>query len=125
MIVIKKLSTFGSALALISFVSMFSPICAADQAITMGLGGSSGLRLERPFKAILIGDPNIVDVLERSDRSVILEPLNVGATNVIFLDEGSIANVRVLVCKTAASPVANRPDPDGVCPVRNVERGTP
>ena len=77
-------------------------------------------------KTILIGDPNIVDVLERSDRSVILEPLNVGATNVIFLDQGSIAiaNVRIRVCKTAASPVANRPDPDGVCPVRNVERGT-
>ena len=124
---IKKLSTFGFALALIAFVSTFSPICAADQAITMGLGASSGLRLERPFKTILIGDPNIVDVLERSDRSVILQSLNLGATNVIFLDAGSIAiaNVRIVVCRTAASPVAYRPDPDGVCPVRNFERGTP
>jgi Flp pilus assembly secretin CpaC len=127
MIVMKKLSAFLPAVVLISFASTVSPGRAADQAITMGLGASSGLRLERPFKTILIGDPDIVDVVKRSDRSVILQSLNLGATNVIFLDEESIAiaNVRILVCKTAASPVAYRPDLDDVCPVRNVERGTP
>ena len=107
-IVIKKLSRFGSAVALIFFASTFSPSCAANRAITMGPGDSSGLLLERPVKTILIGDPNIVDVLERSDRSVIIQALNLGATNVIFLDERSIAiaNVRILVCKTATSPIA-------------------
>ena len=126
-VVIKKLSTFGSAVALIFLASTFSPSCAADQAITMGLGASSGLLLGRPFKTILIGDPDIVDVLERSDRSVILRSLNLGATNVIFLDQGSIAvaNVRILVCKTAASPVAYGVDPDGACGVRTIERGMP
>jgi len=104
----KKLGAFLPAVALISFASTFSPGRAADQANTMGLGASSGLRLERPFKTILIGDPDIVDVVKRSDRSVIVQSLNLGATNLIFLDEGSIAiaNVRILVCKTAASPVA-------------------
>ena len=111
---IKKLSRFGSAVALIFFASTFSPSCAANRAITMGLGDSSGLLLERPVKTILIGDPNIVDVLERSDRSVILQALNLGATNVIFLDERSIAiaNVRILVCRIATSPIAHGDDPD-------------
>jgi len=112
--VTNKLSTLGSVVvALIVSASTFSPSHAAGQAITMGLGASSGLLLERPLKTILIGDPNIVDVFQRSDRSVILQPLHPGATNVVFLDEKSIviANVRILVCNTAASPVANGHDP--------------
>jgi len=120
--VIKKLGMFGSAVALIFFASTFES-CAADQAIILGLGASSGLRLEHAFKTILIGDPNIVDVLERSDHSVILQSLHLGATNVIFLDERSIviANVRILVCKTAASPIAYGDDPD----CRHVNATTP
>lgn len=103
---IRKFSKFGSAVALTFFASTF--FCAASQAITIGLGSSSGLLLERPFKTMLIGDPNIVDVLERSDRSVIFQPLKLGETNVIFLDERGIviANVRILVCKTVAAPIA-------------------
>jgi Flp pilus assembly secretin CpaC len=86
---------------------------AQEKAITIGLGTSSGLLLDRPFKTILIGDPNIVDVLERGNRAVILQSLNLGATNVIFLDESSIviANVRIVVCKTAANPIAYDDDP--------------
>jgi Flp pilus assembly secretin CpaC len=112
--VTKKLCTVGSAVALIFFASTLSLSCAANQAITLGLGASSGLRLERPFRTILIGDPDIVDVVKRSDRSVILQPLNPGATNVIFLDERSIviANVHVLVCRKAASPIAYGDNPD-------------
>ena len=111
---IKRFKAFGSAAALIFFASTFPLSCAADQAITMALGASSGLLLERPFKTILIGDPKIIDVLEQSDRSVILQPLSLGATNVIFLDERSIviANVRILVCKTVTSPIAYGNDPD-------------
>ena len=76
---IKKLNTFGLAVALIFFASTFSPIYAATQAITLELGASSGLLLDRPFKTILIGDPDIVDVLERGDRSVIFQSLKLGA----------------------------------------------
>ena len=110
---IKKLNTFGLAVALIFFASTFSPIYAATQAITLELGASSGLLLDRPFKTILIGDPDIVDVLERGDRSVIFQSLNLGATNVIFLDGRSItiANVRILVCKTVTSPITYGDDP--------------
>ncbi len=76
---------------------------AADQTITLRLGAGSALNLARPFKTVLVGDPFVVDVHEQSDRSVILEPLDLGATNLVFVDEQSIAitNVRVLVCASA------------------------
>jgi|HubBroStandDraft_3_1064219.scaffolds.fasta_scaffold383646_2 Flp pilus assembly secretin CpaC len=72
---------------------------AADQEITLRLGAGSTLMLERPFKTVLIGDPDVVDVRAQGDRSVILVPLDLGATNVVFVDEQSIAiaNVRVVV----------------------------
>jgi Flp pilus assembly secretin CpaC len=75
---------------------------AADQ-ITLRLGAMSALTLERPFETILIGDPFVVDVHEQSDRSVILEPLDLGATNIVFVDARNIAiaNVRILVCASA------------------------
>jgi len=77
---------------------------AADRTITLKLGAGSAFMLERPFKTVLIGDPDVVDVHTHNDRSVILEPLNLGATNLIFVDERSIAitNVRILVCSAGA-----------------------
>jgi Flp pilus assembly secretin CpaC len=72
---------------------------AADQTITLRLGAPTALALERSFKTVLIGDPNIVDVHTLNDRRVTLEPLNLGATNLVFIDGGSIAitNVRIVV----------------------------
>ena len=111
---IERLRTFESIIALIFFAATFSPSWAAGQPIVLGLGTPSGLLLERPFKTIWIGDRNIIDVLKRSDRSVILQPRNLGATNVIFLDERSIvvANVAILVCKAAVNDIAYRDRPD-------------
>ena len=87
---------------------------ATDQTITLTLGTGSAILLERPFKTVLIGDPNVVDVVTRDDLSVMFEPLNPGATNVIFIDERSIAitNVGILVCEAGATRIAylNRPD---------------
>jgi Flp pilus assembly secretin CpaC len=73
---------------------------AADQTITLTLGVGSQLPLERPFKSVLIGDPNVVDVQNITGSSVILKPLKIGASNLIFVDEKGIAitNIRVLVC---------------------------
>jgi Flp pilus assembly secretin CpaC len=87
---------------------------AADQTITLKLGAGSPLALERPFKTVLIGDPDIVDVHAHSDRSVVLEPLNPGATNLIFVDERSIAitNVRILVCNAGATRINYQDGPD-------------
>jgi hypothetical protein len=40
-----------------------------------------------------------VNVEARSDRPVVLEPLNPGATNPVFIDDAgiAIANIRILV----------------------------
>jgi Flp pilus assembly secretin CpaC len=80
---------------------------AADRTITLRLGTGSTLGLERSFKTVLVADPDVVDVHTRDDRSVMLEPLNPGATNLIFVDAKSIAiaNVRILVCGAGAIPV--------------------
>jgi len=77
---------------------------AADQTITLTLGVGSQLQLERPFKSVLIGNPNVVDVQNLTGSSVILKPLSIGASNLIFVDEKSIAitNIRVLVCDASA-----------------------
>src|SRR5271169_6097474 len=94
------------ALALASLLTMISITWAADQ-ITLKLGAGSPLMLERAFETVLIGDPNIVVVHTRSDRWVILEPLNLGATNLVFVEERSIAiaNFRILVCSAGATRI--------------------
>jgi len=95
-------------------VTTHSVTRAADRSITLTLGAGSALEVERPFKTILIGDPDIVEVHTNSDRSVILEPLAPGATNLVFVDDKSIAiaNVRILVCNAGAIRVSYKDGPD-------------
>jgi len=87
------------AIVLVLFLTTISVACAGNQTITLRLGAPTALALERPFKTVLIGDPNIVDVHRLNDRRVTIEPLNLGATNLIFVDDRSIAiaNVRIVV----------------------------
>ena len=86
-------------IALVLLLTTISVACAADQTLPLRLGAPTALALERSFKTVLIGDPNIVDVHTINDRRVTLEPLNLGATNLIFVDDRSIAiaNVRIVV----------------------------
>jgi Flp pilus assembly secretin CpaC len=93
---------------------------AADQEITLRLGAGSTLHLERQFMTVLIGDPDVVDVRAQGDRSVILVPLDLGSTNVVFVDEQSIAiaNVRVLVTQALTElPKSVRSQPRRMIPV--------
>jgi Flp pilus assembly secretin CpaC len=85
--------------------AMSSAAWAADQTVTLRLGTGATLTLQRPFKAVLVGDPDVVDVHEQGDRAVVLEPLQLGATNLVFVDERSIAmtNIRILVCRAGAT----------------------
>ena len=48
---------------------------AADQTITLEPGAEWALLIERSFETVLIGDPDVVDVHTRGDRSVVLEAL--------------------------------------------------
>jgi Flp pilus assembly secretin CpaC len=105
-----RLFALASALLLVATPATW----AADQTITLRLGAGSPLSLERSFKTVLIGDPDVVDVHTRNDRSVMLEPLNPGATNLIFVDAKSIAiaNVRILVCGAGAIPIKDQDGSD-------------
>ncbi|SRR6266568_1077151 len=98
---------YGFIFAVIFLLIPISLTCAADQTIILRLGAGVTLLLERPFKTVLIGDPNVVAVLTQSDRSVVLQPLNLGATHIIFLDETSIeiTSVRILVYEASASRI--------------------
>jgi Flp pilus assembly secretin CpaC len=86
-------------LVLVLLLTTISVARAEDQTITLRLGAKIALALERSFETVLIGDPNIVDVHTLGERRVTLEPLSLGATNLIFVDDQSIAitNVRILV----------------------------
>ncbi len=94
------LSVRTCVIALVLFLATISVACAADQTtIPLSLGAPTAIALERPFKTVLISDPNIVDVHTITDLRVSLEPLNPGATNLIFVDDRNIAiiNLRIVV----------------------------
>jgi Flp pilus assembly secretin CpaC len=73
---------------------------AEDDGIELGVGTSFRLFVEKAFTTVIIGDPLILDVRTDDDRSVVVEPLSAGVTNLIFVDARGvvIANVRVSVC---------------------------
>jgi len=72
---------------------------ASDETMTIALGTSSLLTLDRPFETVLVGDPQVVDVSRQTDRTVLVKAINRGASNVVFVDANSIAiaNIRVVV----------------------------
>jgi Flp pilus assembly secretin CpaC len=85
---------------------------AADQTIKLELGRGSVFELESSFETILISDPTVIDVHTQTERSVILEPLNLGAANIVFLDARKIviANIRVFVCNAIRTKYREGPD---------------
>jgi Flp pilus assembly secretin CpaC len=87
---------------------------AVDQGVTLSLGNNSVIQLDREFETVIIGNPGIVDVHSGGDRLVVLEPLRLGASNVIFVDKDSvaIANVRVFVCNVVRSAFRQGSDCD-------------
>ena len=117
-----RLRARGFAFALSVLLTTITASWATDQTITLTLGTGSALLLERPFKTVLIGDPNVVDVVTRGNRSIIFEPLKPGSTNVVFIDERSIAitNVGILVCEVGATRIAYQNKPD--CALDNKEQ---
>jgi Flp pilus assembly secretin CpaC len=71
----------------------------ARPSVTLELGAGSTVMLERPFKTVLIGNPDVVDVQTQSETSVLLKPLSAGATNLVFIDQQGfvITNLAILV----------------------------
>src|SRR5215475_4704304 len=73
---------------------------AQDDTVELGVGTAFRLFLEKAFATVIVGDQQIVDVRTDDDRSVVIEPLSAGQTNLVFVDARGvvIANVRISVC---------------------------
>jgi putative type II/III system pilus formation protein len=62
-----------------------------NQTVVLTQGFSTTIRSERPFGKISITNPEIVDLVLRTDKSAVLIPERLGQTNVDFLDDhGSV-----------------------------------
>jgi Flp pilus assembly secretin CpaC len=72
---------------------------AITRPITLGIGGGSTLTLPRAFDTIMVGNPDIVEVQPQDNRTVLLKALNIGESNIVFLDEQSVVidNIKVVV----------------------------
>jgi hypothetical protein len=84
------------------------------QTITLTQGYSTTIRSERPFGKISITNPDIVDLVLRTDKTAVLIPQRVGRTNVDFLDGdgGLIGSVNIVVSEqktTGTVEVYNHP----------------
>ena len=73
---------------------------AEDGPVELGVGTAFRLFLERAFATVIVGDQHVVDIRTDDDRSVVIEPLSAGQTNLVFVDARGvvIANVRISVC---------------------------
>lgn len=57
-------------------------------AISLTVGtNSQPIQLDRPYKTIKIDDPEVVDVIPKTDHSFLLRPLQSGSTQVLVLDD--------------------------------------
>jgi Flp pilus assembly secretin CpaC len=92
-------------------LATISATWAADRTIDLRVGFRSSLVLDRAYETVMIGDSDIVDVHMRDNRSVVLEPLVPGATNLVFLDDQNIviANFDIRVRQSAANLVGRIP----------------
>jgi Pilus formation protein N terminal region len=103
-----------------------SPACFADeiapltverapkQTMVLTQGFSTTIHSERPFGKISITDPEIVDLVLRTDKSAVLIPQRTGRTNIDFLDDHGtlIGSMDVTVVRQSAKGrvvIYNRP----------------
>jgi hypothetical protein len=57
------------------------------QTIVLTQGFSTTIHGERPFGKVSITDPDVVDLVLRTDKSAVLIPQRLGRTNIDFLDD--------------------------------------
>ena len=93
---------------LLGALLLLATMCAAraqQRAVSLSLGAVSRLALDSSFETVIVGDPLIVEVRTDDDRTVVIEPLKPGATNLVFVDTRGlvIANIRLIVCASFGS----------------------
>ena len=77
----------------------------SKQPIVLTQGFSTTIHSERPFGKISITNPEIVDLVLRTDKSAVLIPEHLGRTNVDFLDDHGtvISSVDVVVIRQSTT----------------------
>jgi hypothetical protein len=75
------------------------------QPIVLTQGFSTTIHSERPFGKISITNPEIVDLVLRTDKSAVLIPGHLGRTNVDFLDDHGdvISSMEVVVIRQSTT----------------------
>lgn len=72
------------------FAEQLAPLTVehpTKQTMVLTQGFSTTIHSERPFGKISITDPDIVDLVLRTDKSAVLIPGRLGRTNIDFLDD--------------------------------------
>src|SRR5262245_33748126 len=59
---------------------------AQHDTLSLGVGASARMQLDRAFATVLVGDPAVVGVRSDDDISVLIEARHAGVTNLVFLD---------------------------------------
>jgi hypothetical protein len=73
-----------------SFADQPTPLAIerpSKQTVVLTQGFSTTIHGERPFGKVSITDPDVVDLVLRTDKSAVLIPQRLGRTNIDFLDE--------------------------------------
>jgi Pilus formation protein N terminal region len=89
----------------VSFGGQLTVEQLSKQPIVLTQGFSTTIHSDRPFGKISITNPEVVDLVLRTDKSAVLIPQRLGRTNVDFLDDqGSvISSVQVVVVRQSTS----------------------
>jgi Flp pilus assembly secretin CpaC len=87
----------------VAAILLFGAIAGAraeDDGVALGTGDAFRLFIEKAFATVIVGDPTILDVRTDDDRSVTIEPLKAGVTNLVFVDAHGMvtANIKISVC---------------------------
>jgi hypothetical protein len=87
--------------------------CAKDRVFAVQRGTPFPLTLDMPFETFMVEHPDVIDVHSRGDRSLIVEGIALGASNIVFLDAKSIvvANIRILVCDNVTTRIGYEDEP--------------
>ena len=113
------------------FADQLAPLSverAPKQTMVLTQGFSTTIHSERPFGKISITDPEIVDLVLRTDKSAVLIPQRTGRTNIDFLDDHGtlIGSMDVTVVRQSAKGrvvIYNRPSLGAYSPFHCGQKG--
>lgn len=100
----------GVLLGAFLIVTAIPAALAQDPALSLAVGNATRLVVKRAFETVMIGDPLVIDVRVDDNRSITIDPLSPGVTNVVLVDTNGIvtANIRVVVCAASSNACEGR-----------------